>query len=141
MKYLKIFIVLISITLSLTEDKSKYILFSKLPYCTNDLKNSECEVCKQLKEKGYKVIYEMKIDDDKHNNKMVISEKDGEVVISFGGPKSTKVGYFQDVYKNGFSEIELIGNQYVETDFWNIYKVYRHSLIERLKDRDRKSVV
>lgn len=119
------------------EGAKNYINFARLPYCiTSEILSKTCEVCRLINEQGYKVIYvESQQKDDIIFTIVISASETGEVVISFGGPKSENVSYLQQIYANGIQKVSEINNILIENEFWNVYSTFfRQRLLSSLSE-------
>ena len=114
-----------------------YINIAKLAYCPKKLILAKsCKVCKSVLN-THKTFFIHSINEKKQRLfqfVIVYSDVKKEVLITFSGPKTNQVKYFNKVYKNGFKKIAALGNVKIEKYFWEIYSKYvRDVLIKKVK--------
>ena len=114
-----------------SEIAKSYLDFAKLTYC-DDVATGKCGLCKELKNEGTNILH---VEENEKNNidfRMVISQKDdGELVISFGGPKSENILYFQQIYADGLIKVKEINNILIEKEFWNVYEEFFRDVLHK----------
>jgi DNA-directed RNA polymerase subunit F len=117
------------------QEAKNYINFARLPYClTSELQSGTCGACGLIKEQGFDVVHAESHQKDGITFTMAVSASEsGEVVISFGGPKSENVSYLQQIYANGVQRVPELNNLLIENEFWDVYSnFFRQTLISTL---------
>ena len=146
LKYLTILICLSSTILTLKSlnkrdnviarnQAQNYLDFARLPYCMkNNSNEGPCPVCQLIEQRGFSVVHvESQMKDNIIFTMAVSANQSGEIVISFGGPKTQNVAYLQQIYANGMSHVPELNNLTIETEFWTIYSsFFRNSLLQTL---------
>jgi len=125
-----------------------YVQFARLPYCDvqriSKPQHVDCDVCEKTRQVGSTIeriyTYDKIINNYSVRFNMVISKGAFEkLVISFGGPKTENLFHIQDLYRNGFININ---NNKIEKGFWDIYDgEIRRDLTSRLRHRDYYDLV
>src|SRR5689334_14727311 len=75
------------------KEAERYIQFARLPYCNpENLQSGGCPLCPTFQKVGFQIFNVTSASNEGINYVMVISTNGvGEVVVSFGGPKTTDV--------------------------------------------------
>jgi hypothetical protein len=112
---------------SAREKAQFYVPFAQLPYCSADaVRGQSCQICTSTSQLGYQVIHVENQIKEGVPFSMVILKNQGtsEVIVSFAGPKSDSIAYFQKIYTSGLIPVPEIGNTEIETEFWQIYSMF-----------------